>query len=97
MSGSIEIVAETREYRLYARDNCVAMVRFTQSGEASIGSSGMMTGNGVAYLVWQEGRPLLVSKGGQTAAGPEEVEALRQFAEDLKALLAQGAHGASLL
>lgn len=96
MSAAIEIVAETREYRLYARDSCVAMVHFTQSGEASIGSSGMMTASGVAYLVWREGRPLLVSKGSQTPAARQDVEVLRQFAEDLKALLTPGARGVSL-
>lgn len=90
MSGAIGIVAEAKEYRLYARDNCVAMVRFSQSGDASIGSSGMMTEHGVAYLVWRAGRPLLVSRGSETPAAPEQVEALRQFAEDLKALVAGG-------
>lgn len=88
MSGPIEIIAETKEYRLYTRDNCVAMVHFKQSGEASIGSSGIMTENGLAYLVWREGRPLLVAKSSETPAAPEQVETLRQFAEDLKALVA---------
>jgi hypothetical protein len=88
VSGAIEIIAETKEYRLYARENCVAMVHFTQSGDACIGSSGIMTESGLAFLLWREGRPLLVSKGGETPAAPEQVEALRRFAEDLKAFLA---------
>ena len=89
MSGAIQVIAETREYRLYARDACVAMVHFTPSGEKSIGSSGLMTENGVAYLVWREGNPLLVSKGREIEAAAEQVEALRAFAEDLKRLLAE--------
>lgn len=87
MTGPIEIVAEAREYRLYARGACVAMVHFTQPGEASIGSCGVMTENGLAYLVWREGRPLLISKGAEKPATAEQLEALRRFAEDLKALL----------
>jgi hypothetical protein len=88
VSGPIELIAETKEYRLYGRENCVAMVRFTQSGDTSIGSSGMMTESGLAYLMWREEGPRLVGKGVDAPALPEQVETLRQFAEDLKAFLA---------
>lgn len=88
MSGTIQLIAETKEYRLYSRDNCVAMVRFTQSGDASIGSSGLMTEKGLAYLMWRGDQALLVSKGSESTATAEQVEALRRFAEDLKKLVA---------
>jgi len=87
VSGEIQVIAETKEYRIYGRGNCVAMVHFTQSGDAAIGSSGMMTESGLAYLVWRDGRALLVGKGIEVAAVPEQVETLRQFAEDLKTIL----------
>jgi len=88
VNGGIQLIAETKEYRLYARDNCVAMVHFTQPGNASIGSSGFMTEKGLAYLMWRRDQPLLVSKGAEEPATEEQVEALRQFAEDLKKLVA---------
>ena len=87
MSGSIQQLAETKEYRLYGRDNCLAMVHFTQSGDSSIGSSGLMTDHGIAYLMWRDGRPLLVSKGIEVPAMEEQVAILREFSADLKALL----------
>ena len=88
MSGPIELIAETKEYRLYGRENCVAMVRFTQPGDVSIGSSGIMTESGLAYLISREEGPRLVGKGVDAPASPEQVEALRRFAEDLKTFLA---------
>ena len=90
MNGPIQLIAETKEYRLYSRDTCVAMVHFTQSGDSSIGSSGMMTENGVAYLLWRDSKPLLVAKGVEAPATPEQLEALRQFSQDLKELVTTG-------
>jgi len=84
VSGGIEVIAETKEYRIYARENCVAMVHFTQSGDAAIGSSGMMTEGGVAYLMWRESGPVLVGKGVEIPASAEQVETLRAFSGDLK-------------
>ena len=89
MSGEIQLIAETKEYRIYARENCVAMVHFTQSGDSSIGSSGMMTESGVAYLMWRGDKPVLVGKGVEAIATEEQVEALRRFSEDLKNFIAQ--------
>jgi hypothetical protein len=83
----IQIIAETKEYRVYSRGNCLAMVHFTQAGDSSIGSSGIMTEQGLAYLFWREGTPVLVGKGVDVPAAAEQVEALRAFAEDLKALI----------
>ena len=57
---NIQIIAETKEYRVYSRGECLAMVHFTQAGDSSIGSSGIMTEQGLAYLVWREEMPVLV-------------------------------------
>ena len=78
----IEQVAETREFRLYRRGSCVAMVH-----GASIGSSGFMTEQGLAYLVWREGVAFLVAKGGEIVATPEQVKEIQKFSEDLKRAL----------
>ena len=87
MSGEIQLIAETKEYRIYGRENCVAVVHFTQSGDAAIGSSGIMTENGLAYLVWRGEKPLLMGKGVELDAAPEQVDTLRRFSEDLKNLI----------
>ena len=87
MSGAIQLIAETKEYRIYGRDECVAVVHFTQAGDASIGSSGIMTEQGVAYLVWRDGAPKLSAKGAELPASAEQVQALQAFARDLKDLI----------
>jgi hypothetical protein len=78
----IERIAEAKEYVLYGRGACVAMVR-----GASLGSSGYMTEGGLAYLFWREGKAWLVSKGSEIAAEPEQVEEIQRFSEDLKEAL----------
>ena len=66
---------------LYVRGNCLAAVGGTQ------GSTGFMTESGLCYLVWRDGAALLVSKGGESPATPEQVEEIRKFTEDLKSAL----------
>jgi hypothetical protein len=83
----IELAAEAEAYSVFARGNCLALVHRTETGFASLGSSGMMTEAGLAYLVWREDRPLLVGKGIELAAGTGEVDRIRQFSGDLKAAL----------
>jgi hypothetical protein len=78
----IERIAETRDYILYGRGACVAMVH-----GISPGSTGYMTGKGLAYLFWRDGRPWLVSKGCEVAAEPEQVQEIEKFSEDLKKTL----------
>jgi hypothetical protein len=74
---------------IYVRDNCIAAVGGPQGINPGInqGSTGMMTEQGLAYLVWRDGRPYLAAKGGETPATPEQVEAIRQFSEDLTTAL----------
>jgi hypothetical protein len=79
----IELAAEARDYCLFVRGNCMAL-----SYGGSLSSSGMMTESGLAYLITRGGRHLLVSKGGETVATPDQVETIRRFSEDLAAALA---------
>ena len=83
----IQLVSEAKAHFLFTRDECIALVERTGDGFGSIGSTGLMTQSGLTYLVWREGRALLVGKGGETAAEPAQVEAIRRFSEDLKAAL----------
>ena len=80
---NIRLVVEGPAVSIYMRDNCVAAVGGTQ------GSTGIMTEQGLAYLVWREGRPFLAAKGSETPATPEQVEAIRKFSEDLNTALSK--------
>jgi len=77
----ITLIAEGQAGSIYVRDNCIAVAAATQ------GSTGVMTENGIAFLVWRDGRAMLAAKGMETPATPEQVEAIRKFSEDLKTAL----------
>jgi hypothetical protein len=78
----IQLLADGRDYRLFAREGCVAFAH----GD-SPGSAGLMTDNGLAFLVWRGGQPFLAAKGSEVPAAAEQVDALRRFSEDLKEAL----------
>lgn len=75
------------EYIVLARGSCAAIAHRAVSG-ISLGSSGIMTERGLAYLVQRGGRALLASKGAAVEASLEQLAELRKFSEDLKAALA---------
>jgi hypothetical protein len=84
---NIQLVSETAEYCIFARENCVAIAHLREAGLA-VGSSGLMTEAGLAYLLWRDGQPLLASHGGlEMPAAPAQVAAVRQFSADLKQAL----------
>jgi hypothetical protein len=83
----IELVSETPGHCCFTRGNFVALVERSGAGFGSIGSTGIMTESGLAYLVWRNGRALLKGKATETEANPERVEAIRQFSDDLKEAL----------
>ena len=78
---NIRLMVEGPLVCIYARDECMAAVGGTQ------GSTGLMTAQGLAYLVWRDGQPFLSAKGGETPATPEQVETIRKFSEDLRTAL----------
>jgi hypothetical protein len=78
---NIERLAGANGLVMYGRGACVAFVG------SSIGGTGYMTENGVAWLIWRDGRPWLVSKGVAVAANPEQVREIQKFSEDLKKAL----------
>lgn len=83
----IELMGEAKAFSIFARGNCIVLVHRTDAGFTSLGSSGIMTESGLAYLVWRDNRPLLVGKGVEVAADAGQVEGIRQFSGDLKAAL----------
>ncbi|MGO4879402.1 MAG: hypothetical protein ACLP59_01110 [Bryobacteraceae bacterium] len=86
-STGIQLLTETNSYAMFARDNLIALVERTAAGYGSIGSTGMLTESGLAYLIWRDGRAFLAGKGFEYPATDEQVEAVRKFSEDLKAAL----------
>jgi hypothetical protein len=82
---NIRLMVEGPAVSIYMRDNCIAAVGGTIPGNQ--GSTGMMTEQGLAYLVWRDGQPFLAAKGVETPATPEQVETIRRFSEDLNSAL----------
>jgi len=86
-STGIQLLSETRAYAIFARDNLLALVERTAAGYGSIGSTGMWTERGLAYLIWRDGQAFLAGKGFEQPATDDQVAAVRRFSEDLKAAL----------
>jgi hypothetical protein len=83
----ILMAAQAPDYCMFVRGNCVALAQTAAERITSLGSSGVMTEQGLAYLVWRDGAPWLCSHGNEVAAGAEQVDAIRKFSEDLKMAL----------
>jgi hypothetical protein len=84
---NILVAAETRTHYLLVRDECIALVERTAGGCGSTGSTGILTPNGLAFLVWREGRALLAAKGSEVEAGDALVADIRRFSQDVKSAL----------
>jgi hypothetical protein len=61
----------------------VVLVERRADGVMNIGSTGLWTETGLAYLVWREGRPFFVAKGSERPADPGQIADLRRFSDDL--------------
>jgi hypothetical protein len=84
----IEHFASEKGYTFFTRENCAAIGHGKADG-FGLGSTGVMTESGFAYLLWRDGQAYLAVHGGAEApATAEQVEAARRFSEDLKAALA---------
>jgi len=83
-AAGIQKAAEGRDYCMFVRENCLALVQASAGEFTSLGSSGIMTEKGLAYLVWQDGVAMLSSHGSQIAADSDQVQAIRKFSDDLK-------------
>ncbi len=78
------MAAETETHYLFTRDNCLALV---ERHQGTIGSTGVLTEDGLSYLIWRDGRAFLKSKTAEIAASREQAEAIEAFSRDLAAAL----------
>jgi hypothetical protein len=85
--AGIHLLAETKTHYLLARDRFLVLVERTESGFGGMGSTGVWTEHGLAYLVWRGERAFLVTKGHEQAAASEEVEAVRRFSAEVRDLI----------
>jgi hypothetical protein len=83
----IQMAAQAQDYCMLVRETCVAMVQCAGDRFTSIGSTGMMTEKGLAYLVWHDGAAMLSAHGSQIPADTAQVAAIRKFSEDLKEII----------
>ena len=81
---NIRRMVEGPAVTVYVRDNCIAAVGNAGGGAQGQGSTGMMTDQGLAYLVWRDGQAYLSGKGGEIPATAEQIDAIQKFSEDLK-------------
>jgi hypothetical protein len=96
---NIQRVVEGPSFSVYVRENCIGVVAgpgetnqgATNQGATNQGSTGLMTEQGLAYLIWREGQPYLAAKGAETPATPEQVETIRKFSQDLETALSTAA------
>ncbi len=72
---------------VFSRDGFASLVERRESGFGRLGTSGLITEEGLAMLVWRQEEPFFVLHKNETPASAEQVAALRQFASDLERAL----------
>jgi len=66
------------------RDGFAAIVERDPDGFGRFGSSGLVTGEGLAVLYWKGGKAHFVTKSAEVAATPEQLALHRQFSADIR-------------
>lgn len=75
-------------FALFTRGTAAVFARLSVDGVVSLGSTGMMTDNGMAYLLWRGEVAVLAAHGGsEVPATPEQAEEIRRFSADLQLAL----------
>src|SRR6476469_3922709 len=80
--------ADIATHFIFERDGFIALVERHRDGFGAIGSAGLLSGKGLAPIVWKNGMAWFVAKGIEEPATPEQVERLRRFQSDLETALA---------
>jgi hypothetical protein len=89
-AAGIQIIAAgVISHYILERDGFVAFVERKGDDFGNIGAPGLMTEKGFAALVWRGGRAFFVARGFEQAATDDQVEKIRDFADDLEQALAR--------
>lgn len=78
---------EISTHFVFERDGFIALVERSGDGFGSIGSPGILTGQGMAVPVWRGGRCFFVARNLEREASLDEIEGLRAFSRDLEKAL----------
>ncbi len=79
-ASGIQLAAETESHYLCVRDNCIALV---ERRAGTPGSTGVLTEQGIAYLIRRDGQVFLKSKSAELPASEEQITAIETFSRDL--------------
>ena len=79
---------ELTTHFVFERGGFIALVERRAGGFGNVGAPGILCEKGMAQLVWRGKSAYFVAKSFERVAQAEEIEALRQFGEDLKKSLA---------
>lgn len=84
-AANIELlpVGEISTHFVFGRDGFVCLVERRGDGFGGMGSPGLLSDRGMAFLVWRGGAGYFVNKAGEMAASAEQVSGLRAFSADL--------------
>lgn len=79
---------EIETHFVFERDGFAALVERRPDGFGGIGTAGLLTGKGIAPLIWRAGSAFFVGKAFEQPAAVQQIEQLRKFQSDLAAALA---------
>ncbi len=85
--SEIQVGAQGPHFCMFVRDECLAIVPSKDGTFAGIGSTGLATDQGLAFLIYREGQPVLAGHAFEMAAEPQQVEKILRFSADLKTAL----------
>jgi hypothetical protein len=83
----IEVGARGAHFCMFLRDGCLAVAPCEGETFGAIGSTGLAVEQGLGYLVYRDGRPVLAGRDFERPAEPAQVEKVLRFSADLKAAL----------
>jgi dephospho-CoA kinase len=87
-AAGIQIIsADVTSHFILERDGFVAFVERKGDDFGNIGAPGLMTEKGFAALVWRGGKAYFIARGLEQPATDEQVETIREFANDLESAL----------
>jgi hypothetical protein len=92
VAAGIQILPATDlpRFFVFERGGMIALVERVGEGFGAMGSAGILTAQGMAVLMWRDGRPVWLARGFEQTATEEEVALLRRFSEDLEHALSAG-------